>query len=87
VRAGFCSSAAGVLACGGVFIVISIAVRMKNREWLRRAGPFEISGGTLEQASDENGFWRQAALASREEGDALRERLGRLEELLREFRV
>jgi len=36
-------SAAGVLAFGGTFIVVSIGVRMKNREWLRRAGPFEIS--------------------------------------------
>ena len=30
-------SAAAVLACGGVFIVVSIGIRMKNREWLRRA--------------------------------------------------
>jgi hypothetical protein len=35
-------SAAGVLAIGGVFIVVSIAVRMKNGEWLRRAGPLRF---------------------------------------------
>lgn len=36
-------SAAAVLAFGGIFIAVSIGIRMKNREWLRRAGPFEIS--------------------------------------------
>src|SRR4051794_30761061 len=36
-------SAAAVLAFGGIFIVVSIGIRMKNGEWLRRAGPFEIS--------------------------------------------
>src|SRR5829696_6215775 len=40
-------SAAGVLACGGVFIVLSIGIRIKNGEWLRRAGPFEISEGPV----------------------------------------
>jgi hypothetical protein len=32
-------SAAAVLAFGGLFIVISIGIRMKNGEWLKRAGP------------------------------------------------
>lgn len=36
-------SAAGVLALGGMFIAASIGIRRKNGEWLRRAGPFEIS--------------------------------------------
>lgn len=36
-------SAAGVLAFGGVFIVASTVIRMNNGEWLRRAGPFEVS--------------------------------------------
>jgi multisubunit Na+/H+ antiporter MnhB subunit len=39
-------SAAGVLAIGGIFIVLSIGIRMKNGEWLRRAGPFEIAEST-----------------------------------------
>lgn len=76
-------SAAGVLAFGGVFIVLSIGIRMKNGEWLRRAGPFEISEGTLEQAKDEAIFWRRAALRSREEGADLRERLRRCKELIK----
>jgi hypothetical protein len=75
-------SAAGVLAFGGIFIVLSIGVRMRNGEWLRRAGPFEISEGPAHQTVGEVDFWHRAALRSREEADALRERLQRSEELL-----
>lgn len=71
-------SAAGVLAFGGIFIVVSIGIRMKNREWLRRAGPFEISEGSLGQTEEEAAFWRRAALASQEEAISLRERLEHL---------
>lgn len=80
-------SAAAVLAFGGIFIVLSISIRMKNGEWLRRAGPFEISEGTLEQAKDEAGFWRRAALTSEEEGLRLQARLRESEELLAEVRI
>src|SRR3954447_14563355 len=66
-------SAAGVLAVGGIFIVVSIGVRMNNREWLRRAGPFEISEGPVHQSKDEVDFWHRAALRSREETVGLRE--------------
>ena len=79
-------SAAAVLAFGGSFIVLSIGMRMKNREWLRRAGPFEISEGRLEQAGSESDFWRRAALAHLEEADNLRERLARAEELIENSR-
>src|SRR4051812_13559390 len=60
-------SAAGVLAFGGIFIVASIGVRMKNGEWLRRAGPFEISEGPAHQTAGEVDFWLRAVLQSREE--------------------
>lgn len=70
-------SAAGVLAVGGIFIVVSIGVRMKNGEWLRRAGPFEISEGSLGQAEDEADFWRQSALNHRAEVLHLQDRLRR----------
>jgi hypothetical protein len=43
-------SAAGVLAFGGIFIVVSIGMRMKKGEWLRRAGPFEISDESVGRA-------------------------------------
>lgn len=78
-------SAAGVLAFGGIFIVVSIGIRMKNGEWLRRAGPFEISEGSLCQAEEEAAFWRRAALQSREEGADLRERLRRSKRLIRDL--
>lgn len=76
-------SAAGVLALGGVFIVASIAIRMKNQEWLRKAGPFEISEGDLSEAEEEAAFWRQTALSSQEEADRLRESLDSVVESLR----
>jgi hypothetical protein len=80
-------SAAGVLAVGGVFIVVSIGVRMKNSEWLRRAGPFEISEGGLEMAEAEARFWRRTALASEEEGLRLQSQLQESKELLAEVRA
>jgi hypothetical protein len=58
---------------------------MRNNEWLRRAGPFEISEGKLGHAEDEVDFWRRSVLASRQEADGLRERLRLSEELLRDL--
>lgn len=78
-------SAAGVLAFGGVFIVVSIGIRMKNGEWLRRAGPFEISDEPLGRIEEEADLWYQAALAHREEAADLRERLERSEELIEDL--
>lgn len=75
-------SAAGVLAVGGVFIVVSIGIRMRNGEWLRRAGPFEIAESDLGKARDEAEFWREATLASEKDVARLRERLERSEELV-----
>jgi hypothetical protein len=59
---------------------------MRNREWLRRAGPFEISEGPVHHNVDEVDFWRRATLASRKEADALRDDLRRSEELLGHIR-
>jgi hypothetical protein len=74
-------SAAGVLALGGLFIVVSMGHRVKNREWLRRAGPFEISEGELAKAETEIDFWRHEALANEHEVIALRQLLGSTDEL------
>lgn len=68
-------SAAGVLAFGGIFIVVSIGIRMKNGEWLRRAGPFEISEGSLSQAEEEAAFWHGAFQDGQKEIARLREQL------------
>jgi len=79
-------SAAGVLAFGGVFIVVSISNRMKNGEWLRRAGPFEISEGSVGRAEEEAEHWCRAAEANREEVVELEERLERAEKLINDLR-
>lgn len=78
-------SAAGVFAFGGVFIVVSIGIRMKNKEWLRRAGPFEISERKLGQSEEEIEFWRQTALTNQEEADSLRQHLERSRELIQKL--
>jgi hypothetical protein len=75
-------SAAAVLAFGGIFIVVSIGIRMKNGEWLRRAGPFEISVDPFSRAEEETVYWHRVAIASHEEASALRDQLQRYEELV-----
>ena len=77
----FLVSAAAVLAFGGLFIVVSIGNRMKNGEWLRRAGPFEISEGKLAQAGAEIDFWQRETLANKREVVALRQLLESTDEL------
>jgi len=59
---------------------------MKNGEWLRRAGPFEISEEPLGKTVDEVDVWRQAALANQEEVASLRERLEKSDELVENLR-
>lgn len=78
-------SAAAVLAFGGVFIVISTGIRMKNGEWLRRAGPFEISETAVSEIEGQVDFWRQAALAGQEEVAELTERLEDSDELIEQL--
>jgi len=75
-------SATGVLAFGGIFIVVSIAIRMRNGEWLRRAGPFEISEGKLFQAQDEIDYWEQEAVTNEREVAALRKQLEQSREVI-----
>ncbi|HEX5982582.1 MAG TPA: hypothetical protein VFY69_00090 [Solirubrobacterales bacterium] len=79
-------SGAAVLAFGGVFIAVSIGVRMKNQEWLRRAGPFEISEESVDQAKEEVSFWHRVAQTNHEEAENLRKRLRRSEELIESFK-
>lgn len=79
-------SATAVLAFGGVFIVVSIGIRMKNGEWLRRAGPFEISEGRLGETEAEVDVWRRAVLVSQGEAASLREQVEKADELVEELR-
>lgn len=78
-------SAAAVLAFGGVFIVVSTAIRMKNGEWLRRAGPFEISEAAVGEIEGQLDQWRSAAQARQEKVVELTELLNESEELIAEL--
>jgi hypothetical protein len=80
-------SAAVVLAYGGFFIVISIGMRMKNGEWLRRAGPFEISETTLTEMTGQRDHWRVTALLEHEKVVELTERLEESDELIAQLRT
>ena len=40
---------------------------MKNGEWLRKAGPFEVSETAVSEIEGQVEFWRDAALAGQEE--------------------
>src|SRR5688572_22457366 len=51
-------AAAGVLAVGGVFIVVSTVVRMRTGDWLKRAGPFEVSETAVSELEGQIDFWR-----------------------------
>jgi hypothetical protein len=75
-------SAAFVLAVGGIFIVVSTVMRMKNGEWLRRAGPFEISEVSVEDMQGQIEFWRQKALARRSEAEDTQRLLDRSDRLI-----
>lgn len=76
-----------VLAFGGFFIVISIGIRMKNGEWLRRAGPFEVSETTLSEMERQRDSWRAAALLEQEKVIELTGYLEESDELLEWFRT
>jgi hypothetical protein len=78
-------SAAAVLAFGGVFIVVSTGIRMKNREWLRRAGPLEISETAVGEIEGQLDRWRTVALVRQEKILELTDRLDESEELIAEL--
>jgi hypothetical protein len=79
-------SAVVVLAVGGVFIVSSIVMRMRNREWLKRAGPFEIGDAELRDVDSEAEQWRAIADSSREEVKELTEQLQVAQKLVEDTR-
>lgn len=78
-------SAAAVLAFGGVFIVVSTGIRMKNGEWLRRAGPFEVSETVASDIDTQIESWRQVALVERAEVQELLRRLSDADDMLRQL--
>jgi hypothetical protein len=78
-------SAAVVLAMGGVYIVISIGIRMANGQWLKRAGPFEIGEKEIGAIETEIANWRKAAEGGEEEVAELTKRLKASDELIEEL--
>jgi hypothetical protein len=80
-------SAATVLAFGGFFIVISIGMRVKNEEWLKRAGPFEVSEIAMKEIEGQLDRWHAATLVGQEEVADLTERLEKADELIERFRT
>lgn len=69
-------SVAFVLAVGGAFVVVSTIVRMRNGDWLRRAGPFEVSEASLAELEDQVHLWRSAAHDFRDDVEHFHELFG-----------
>jgi hypothetical protein len=80
-------SAAVVLAVGGVFIIASTVVRMRKGDWLKRAGPFEVSEMALSEIEDQIEFWRNTALTGQDEIAELRERLEASDDLIEQLHL
>jgi len=80
-------SAAVVLAVGGIFIVASTVVRMRTGDWLKRAGPFEVSETAVAELEDQITFWRSAALDGQDEVAILRERLEASDDLVEQLHL
>jgi hypothetical protein len=78
-------SAAVVLALGGVYIVVSTVIRMRNGEWLKRAGPFEVSESAAMNLEAQVELWRSAALDRLDEVAELQRRLETADRLIEQL--
>jgi len=78
-------SVAFVLAIGGVYVIVSTLVRMKNREWLRRAGPFEVSELPIEALAGQVDYWREQAWARQREVELAEQALDETDEKAQRF--
>jgi prefoldin subunit 5 len=68
-----------------VFIVVSTAIRMKNGEWLRKAGPFEVSETALSDIETQLEKWQRASEVGQEEVAELTERIKDSDELIEQL--
>jgi hypothetical protein len=75
-------SIALVLAFASAFTILSVVSWSKHRQWLTKAGPFEVSRDAIETLTQQVEFWQQQAIAENEEAQELRNRLADTEELL-----
>jgi hypothetical protein len=79
---GLLVSAALVLAVGGVYVIVSTVVRMRNREWLRRAGPFEVSEASIGAVVDQIHYWREKARTRQREVELTERALAATDDLV-----
>ncbi len=75
-------SIALVLAFASVYTILSITSWTRHRQWLTKAGPFEVSRDAIETLHEQVEFWRQTAVAENEEAQMLRNRLQETEAML-----
>jgi hypothetical protein len=78
-------SAALVLAFVAVYTVVSVFSWMKQRQWLAKAGPFEVSREAIEGLEGLVQFWQDEAADRAQEVEQLSEQLQRSNELLGVF--
>lgn len=81
-------SAAIVLLFAGLYIVVSVLVRMQRGQWLRRAGPFESEiaeiEASLDQADTVYQWWLEALNENEELEGRLEQRDTMIHDLLEE---
>lgn len=77
-------SLAAVLAFAGLFTVGSIVSWMKRRQWLTKAGPFEVAREAVDTLIAQVQYWQQEAITQNREVQELRERLEQTAALLNE---
>lgn len=82
VSRGVLISAAIVLAVACLYVVVSTVVRMKNREWLRRAGPFEISEVSIGAVVEQIDYWRRKARTRQREVELTKQALAATDALI-----
>ena len=75
-------SGALVLAFAAVYTTWSIVSWMKLRQWLKRAGPFEVSQEAITDLKEEVDFWRDSAVDANAENQALSQRVDESNDLI-----
>lgn len=68
-------SAALVAFFAAGFAILSVIQWIRNGQWLRRAGPFEVDAAAVSTLDDQVELWRGQAQATGDELDELRARL------------
>ena len=75
-------SGALVLAFAAAYTTWSIVSWMKLRQWLKRAGPFEVSQEAITDLKEEVDFWRDSAVDANAENQALSQRVDESNDLI-----